>query len=132
MFRPRAVAKVKPSNYCNTVLIFGIGNGFLTSHIFTSLKSLAKHTVSSFFDVIKEGDVHSDAGGNCNTPSSQSLFNYFIVVSLCTLGTENDLSWYGLVPSFSSNEMASVFQSPSVPSKSSSYCLSNSSNLFRL
>jgi hypothetical protein len=35
----RAVAKVKPSNSCKTVLILGIGNGFLTSCLFTSLKS---------------------------------------------------------------------------------------------
>ena len=62
MFKSGAEAKVKPSNSCKTVLILGIGNGFLTSHLLNSLKSLVKHTVLSFFGVKKEGDAHSDAG----------------------------------------------------------------------
>ena len=62
MFKSRAVAKVNPSNSCSTVLIFGIGNGFLTSHLFTSLKLLIKHTVVSILGIMKEGDAHSDAG----------------------------------------------------------------------
>ena len=60
MFKSRAVAKVKLSNSCKTVLICGIGNGFLACCLFTLLKSLMKHTVLSFFGVIKEGDDHSD------------------------------------------------------------------------
>ena len=51
----KAVAKVNPSNSCNTVLILDIGNGFLTSHLFTSLKLLMKHTVLSFLGIMKEG-----------------------------------------------------------------------------
>jgi hypothetical protein len=62
MFKSWAVAKVNPSNSCNTVLIWGIGNGFLTSHLFTYLKSLMKHMVLSFFGIIKEGEAHADAG----------------------------------------------------------------------
>jgi hypothetical protein len=66
MFKSRAVAKVKPYSSCKTVLILGIGNGSLTSPLFTSLKSLIKCTIkcigSSFFGIIKEGDAHSDAG----------------------------------------------------------------------
>ena len=62
MFKSRAVAKVNPSNSCSTVLILGIGNGFLTSHLFTSLKSLMKCTVLSFLGIMKEGEAHSDAG----------------------------------------------------------------------
>ena len=62
MFKSKAVAKVNPSNSCNTVLILGIGNGFLTSHLFTSLKSLMKRTVLSFLGIMKEGEAHSDAG----------------------------------------------------------------------
>ena len=62
MFKSRAVAKVKPFNSCNTVLILGIGNGFLTNHLFTSLKSLMKDTVLSFFGIMNEGDTHSDVG----------------------------------------------------------------------
>ena len=130
MFKSRAVAKVNPSNSCNTVLILGIGNGFLTGRLFTSLKSLMKRTVLSFLGIMKEGEAHSDAGWNSNTPSSHSLFNSFIVVSLRDFGTGNGLPWYGLVPFFNSKETGSVFQSPSVPSKSSSNSVSNSSNLF--
>ena len=62
MFKSRAVAKVKPSNSCNTALILGIGNGFLTRCLFTSLKSLMKHDVLSFFGMMKKGDAHSGAG----------------------------------------------------------------------
>ena len=58
------------------------------------------------------------------------IFNSLNIVSLCPLGTGNGLSWYGLAPSFSSKETGLVFQSPSVPSKSSSNYMSNSSNLF--
>ena len=61
MFKPRDVAKVQPSNSCNTVLM-GIGNGFLTSLLFTSLKSLIIHTVLFFLGIMNDGDAHSDAG----------------------------------------------------------------------
>ena len=60
--KPWAVAKVNPSNSCSTVLILGIGNSFLTSRLFTSLKLLIKRTVLSFLGIMKEGDAHSDAG----------------------------------------------------------------------
>ncbi len=129
MFKSRAVAKVNPSNSYSNVLIWGIGNIFLTSCLFTSLKSLMKHTVLSVLGIMKEGDAHSDAGWNSNTPRSH-LFSSLIVVSLHDFGTGNGLSWYGLVPSFSSKEIGSVFQSPSVPSKSSWNSMSNSSNWF--
>ena len=62
MFKSRAVAKVNPSNSCNTVLIWGFDNSFLTSHLFTSLKLLMKHTELTILDIMKEGDAHSDAG----------------------------------------------------------------------
>jgi hypothetical protein len=61
---------------------------------------------------------------------TQSLFNSLIIVSLCTIGTGNSLSWNDLAPSFISKEIGLVFQSPSVPSKSSSHSVSNSSNFF--
>ena len=54
--------KVNPPNSCSTVLILGIGNGFLTSHLFTSLKLLMKHTVLPLLGMMKEGEAHSDAG----------------------------------------------------------------------
>ena len=62
MLKSRAVAKVNPSYSCNTVLTLGIGNDYLTSRLFTSLKSLMKRTVLSFFGIMKEGEAHSDAG----------------------------------------------------------------------
>ena len=129
MFKSSAIAKVNPSNSCSIVLILGIGNGFLTNRLFTSLKSRMKRTVLSFLGIMNEGNTHSDAGWNSNTPRSHSLFNSLIIVSLCDFGTGNSLLWYGLVPSFNSKETGSVFQSPSGPSKSSSNSVSNSSNL---
>ncbi len=64
MFKSRAVAKVNvnPSNSCSTVLILGIGKGFLTSLLFTSLKSLIFRTVWSDLGIMNDGDAHSDAG----------------------------------------------------------------------
>ncbi len=62
MFKSRAVAKVSPSNSCNTVLFLGVGNGFLTSRLFTSLKLLIKCTVFSFLGIMKEDDAHSHVG----------------------------------------------------------------------
>ena len=61
MFRSRAVAYVNPSSSCKTVLILGIGNGFLTIHLLTSLKSLMTHTVLSFFGTMKVGEAHSES-----------------------------------------------------------------------
>ncbi len=110
----------------------GIGNGFLTSRFFTSLKTLMKHTVLSFLGIMKEDDAQADAGRNSNTPRSQYLFNSSNIVSLCTLGTGNGLSCYGLMPSFNPRKTGSVFQSPSGSSKSCSNSMSNSSNYFGL
>ena len=62
MFKSKAVAKVKPSISCKTVLILGNGNGFLTIRLFTSLKSVRKRTVPSFFGVMNDGDAHSESG----------------------------------------------------------------------
>ncbi len=62
MFKSRAVAIVNPSNSCSTVLILGIGHGFLTRRLFTSLKLLIKRTVLSFFGIMKEGEAYSDVG----------------------------------------------------------------------
>jgi hypothetical protein len=53
-----------------------------------------------------------------------------MAVSLYAFGPGYDLPWYGLAPSFNSKYMGSVFQSPSVPSKSAANSVSNSSNLF--
>jgi hypothetical protein len=69
MLRSRAVAKVNPSNSCNTLLIFGIGKGFCTNLLFTSHKLLRKHMVLFFFSIINDGETHSDAGCLSNTPS---------------------------------------------------------------
>jgi hypothetical protein len=45
IFESKAVAKVQPSISCKTVLILGMGNGFLTIRLFSSLKSLTKFKV---------------------------------------------------------------------------------------
>ena len=68
MFKSRAVEKVNLSNSCFTGLILGIGNGFLTSHLFTSLKLLMKRTVLSILGIVKEGDAHSDVAETPTLP----------------------------------------------------------------
>jgi hypothetical protein len=87
MFRSRAVAKVNPSNSYSTMLLLGIGKGFLISLLLTSQKLLRKHTVLFFFDVINKGLAHSYAGCPSNTPSLASLSTSLIRVSLCIFGT---------------------------------------------
>ena len=91
MFRYRAVAKVNPSNSCNTVLIFGRGNGFLTYLLFSSLKSVKKCTVPYFFIWINDGAAHSEDGCHTRTPNSQSLFISLRIVSLSAHGMGNAL-----------------------------------------
>jgi hypothetical protein len=59
------------------MLIFGIGKGVLTNLLFTSQKSLEKHTVLSFLGIMKDGEAHSDAGCLSNTPSLHSLSIFY-------------------------------------------------------
>jgi hypothetical protein len=87
MFKSRAVAKVNPSNSCSTVLIFGIGKGFLINLLLTSQKLLRKQMVLFFFGIMNEGLAHSDAGCHSNTPSLISQSTSLIRVSLCIFGT---------------------------------------------
>jgi hypothetical protein len=75
------------------MLILGIGKGFLTNLLFTSQKSLKKHTVLSFLGIMKDGNAHLDAGCLSNTPSWHSLFTYFMMVSLRTFGTGKAWQW---------------------------------------
>jgi hypothetical protein len=49
------------------MLILEIGKGFLTYLLFTSQKSLKKHTVLSFLGIMKDGKAHSDDGCLSNT-----------------------------------------------------------------
>jgi hypothetical protein len=84
-FKSRAVAKVNPSISCNTVLIFGIGKGFLINLLLTSQKLLRKRTVLLFFGIISEGLAHSDAGCHSNTLSLKSLSTSLIRVSYVSL-----------------------------------------------
>ena len=121
MLRSRAVAKVKPSISCKTVLILGNGNGFLTTRLFTSLKSLRNLTVWSCFGTMNDGEAHSDSGCHLSTQTSHNLWTSFFNVSLCNLGTGYGLHEYGFTPSFNSRETGSVSHSPNVP-------LNNSSN----
>jgi hypothetical protein len=93
MLRSRAVAKENPSISCNTVLIFGIGKGFLTNLLFISQKSLQKRTVWSFLGIMKDGKAHSDAGCLSNTPSLHNLSTFFMMVSLWIFGTGKAWPW---------------------------------------
>ena len=95
MFRSRAVAYVKPSSSCRSVLILGIGNHFLTIHLFNLLKSLTTLMVLSFFGTIKVGEAHSESACHCNTLKLHSHWISFLVTSKCFLGTGNVWSWYG-------------------------------------
>ncbi len=56
------------SNLIVVVLILGIGYGFLTIHLFSSLKSDIVRTVWSFFGTMKKGKAHLDNGCHFNTP----------------------------------------------------------------
>jgi hypothetical protein len=87
MIRSKAVAKVNPSNSCSTMLIFGIGKGFLTNLLLTSPKLLRKCTVLFFFGFVNKGEAHSDAGCLSNTPSLHNLSASLMMVSLCIFGT---------------------------------------------
>ncbi len=69
---------------------------------------------------MKEGDAHLDDGCHFNTPIDIRRSISFLRVALCIFGIGYGLPWYGLAPSFNSKETGGNFQSPSVPSKSSS------------
>ncbi len=86
------------SSSCNTVLILGIGNGFLTSRLLTSLKSLTTCTVWSCFGTMNEGEAHSDSGCHFSTPNLQSLSASFLRVDWWTFGVGKGLPWYGFAP----------------------------------
>jgi hypothetical protein len=130
MLRSRAIAKENPSISCKTVLMLGIGKGVLTNLLFTSQKSLKKHTVLSFLGIMKDGETHSDAGFLSNAPSLHNLSTSFMMVSLWIFGTGKARPWWGDTPSFNWNETGLAFQSPKVLSKRDSYFLSSCSNLF--
>ncbi len=119
---------MKPSSSCSVVLILGIGNGLLTILLLSSLKSDMVCTVISFLGIMNVGVAHSDDDCFFSTPIDTSLWISFIRVVLCICAIGYGLPWYGLAPSFSSIEMGGRFQSPKVPSKSSSYLSSNNSS----
>ncbi len=79
--RSRAVAKVNLSNSCSTVLIFGIGKGFLTNLLLTSQKLLRKCMVLFFFGILDKRDAQLDAGCLSNTPSLHNLSTSLMMVS---------------------------------------------------
>ncbi len=106
MCRSRAVAKVNPSYSCSTMLIFGIGKGFLLNLLLTSQKLLRKRAVLFFFGIINKGKAHLDAGCLSNTPSLHNLSTSLMMVSLCIVGTGRAWSWYGDTSSFSWKETA--------------------------
>ncbi len=128
MFKSSVVAYVKPSSSCSVVLILGIGYGLLNIRLLSSLKSDIVHTVWSLFGMMKEGEAHLDGGYHFNTPINISQYISFIRVALCIFGIGYGLPWYGLAPSFNSKETGGNFQSPSMPSKSSSNLRSSASS----
>ncbi len=109
-----------PASSCKSVPILCNEIGFLTIHLFTSLKSLTNHTVWFCYGNINEGKAHLGSGCHFSTSYSHSLCTSFFRVSLWAFGVGNGLPWYGFAPSFSLRETGSVSQSPSVPSKRSS------------
>ena len=123
------MAYVKPSSSCRTVLILGIGNGFLTMRLFISLKSLTTRTVLSFLGMMNVGDVHSESSCHLSTPKSHSLCTSLFVISMCFLGMRKGLPWYGCAPSFNWRETGLQSQSPSFPLNNSSNSCRSSSNL---
>ena len=85
------VAKVKPSNFCSTVLILGSGKGFLSILLFSSLKLVSDHTVRFFFTCINVSAANSDDGCHSSTPNSQRRLISFMIVSLWKCGIGNIL-----------------------------------------
>jgi hypothetical protein len=106
----------------------GLGYGFLTICLFNSLKSDIVRTVWSFFEMMKEGKALLDNGCHFNTPIKIRQSISFMRVALCIFGIGYGLPWYGLAPYFNSKETGGNFQSPSMPSKSSSNLRSNTSS----
>jgi hypothetical protein len=131
MFKSKVVAYVKPSSFYKVVLILEIGYGLRTMLLLSSLKSDMVCTVWSFLGIIKEGEAHLDNGFHFSTPIAIRQSIAFMRVALCIFGIGYGLPCYGLATSFSSMETGSNFQSPSVPSKSSSYLRSNASSKFQ-
>ena len=131
MFKSKVVAYVKPSSSCNVVLILGIGYGFLTIRLFSSLKSDIVCTVWSFLGIMKEGEAHLDDGCHFNTHITIRQSISFMRVALCIFGIGYGPPWYSLAPFFSSKETGGDFQSPSIPSITSSNLRSNASSKFR-
>jgi hypothetical protein len=130
MFKSRAVAKVNLSNFATLFWFLGIGNGFLTSCLFTPRKCLWSVHCYPFLVFWRRVMPMLMQAETPTLPDHNIYSILWLIVSLCTLGTGKGLPWYGLVLSFSSKETGLVFQSLSVPSKSSSNYVSNSSNLF--
>jgi hypothetical protein len=121
---------MKPSSFCNMVLVLGIGYGLRTIRLLSSLKSYIVRTVWSFLGIMKEGEAHLDDGCHFSTTITIRRSISFIRVALCIFGIEYDLPLFGLAPSLNSMETGGNFQSPSVPSKSSSNLRSNASSKF--
>jgi hypothetical protein len=86
MFKSSVVAYVMPSSSCKVVLILGIGYGFVTICLLSSLKSDVVHTVKSFFEMMKEGKAYLDNSCHVDTPIDARQTISFIRVALCIFG----------------------------------------------
>ncbi len=130
MLRSRAVVKVKHASSCSTVLILGIGKGFLINLLLTSRKSLRKRTVLFFFGTIKMVMPILNSAV-AQVPPVYMVSQFFWWGHLCVFfGTGKAWPWYGDAPSFNWKETSFVFQSPNVPSKSDSNLTRSCSNFF--
>jgi hypothetical protein len=68
------------------VLILGMGYGFLTMRLLSSLKSNVVRKVWSFLGIMKEGEAHLDNGCHFNTPIATRQSISFMRVALCIFG----------------------------------------------
>ena len=62
ILRSSAMAYVNPSIFCRVELLLGIGNGFLTICLFTSLNSDINQMVVFFLGIMNIWEPHSKSG----------------------------------------------------------------------
>ncbi len=128
MLRSRAVAKENPPYSCNTVLVFGIGKGFLTNLLFTSWKSLRSKWCYSYLVLWIMAKPIQMLAVALKPPvyiTSPPLWWWCLCVFWVLRKLDRDRVY---TPSLNRKETSLVFQSPKVPSKSNSYFLLSCSN----
>ena len=88
MFKSADIAYLKPSNFNNILLIFGIGSSFHFNCLFRFLKSLRK---IARFDLglgcVKDRNPHSESFATSRNPISTNRSTSFLKISSFTFGT---------------------------------------------